>query len=176
MVSNDDVVFMQAALAEAEQGLAANETPIGAVSVLDGEIISATHWRYRPDGLLDHAEIVALRKAGRDPRTHGRRREVTLYTTLEPCLLCMGAAMSFCAGRVVYALEAPLDGASNVADVWQPQIGHPPQGYQVYAIPEIVGGVCREEALAFMEAYVERNPNLPWAPAMLPGFTFPPSS
>jgi tRNA(adenine34) deaminase len=161
---SDDITFMREALAQAEQGLAANETPVGAVTVLDGEIVSAAHWRYRPDGLLDHAEVVALREA--------ERRDLTLYTTLEPCLLCMGAAMSFWVGRIVYALEAPLDGASNVIDVWQPRLGHPPPGYQVYAVPEIVAGVCREEALTLMRTWVARNPDLGWAPAMLPAFTY----
>jgi tRNA(adenine34) deaminase len=172
-MSDGDVSFMREALAQAERGLAANEMPIGAVTVLDGEIISAAHWRYSADALLDHADVVALRAAERDPRLEaGRRRDVTLYVTMEPCLMCMGAAMSFRVGRIVYSLEAPLDGAGDVVDVWRPRLGHPPRGYQVYAIPEIVGGVCRDESLALMRTYVERNPDLPWAEATLPGFHY----
>jgi tRNA(adenine34) deaminase len=172
-VADEDVRFMQEALAQAERGLAANELPIGAVTAIDGEVVSATHWRYSPAGLLEHADIAALRQAERDPRVQGaRRRDVTLYVTLEPCLMCMGAAMSFRVGRVVYALEAPLDGASDVTRVWQPPLGHPPQGFQVYAIPDVIGGVCRDEALSQMRTYVERNPELAWAMAMLPGFAY----
>lgn len=168
---------MREALAQAEQGLAANEMPIGAVTVLDGDIISAAHWRYRPDALLDHADIVALREAERHPQVPGRRRrDVTLFLTLEPCLMCLGAAMSFGVGRIVFALEAPLDGAGGVTEIWQPQLGHPPRGFQVYAVPEVVGGVCRDQALALMQTYVERNPDLPWAKAMLPGFSYPDSA
>jgi tRNA(adenine34) deaminase len=175
-VGDHDVRFMREALAQAERGLAANEAPIGAVTVLDGEVVSATHWRYRPEGLLEHADIAALRQAERDPRVRGgRRRDVTLYVTLEPCLMCMGAAMSFLVGRIVFALEAPLDGATEVVRVWQPQLGHPPRGFQVYAIPEVAGGVCRDEALVQMRRYVERNPDIAWAKAMLPGFSYPSS-
>jgi tRNA(adenine34) deaminase len=98
---------------------------------------------------------------------------MSLYVTLEPCLMCMGAAMSSYVGRIVYALEAPMDGASNVTEVWQPRLGHPPRGFEVYAIPEVVGGFCREESLALMRTFVERNPDLDWAKAMLPGFSYP---
>jgi tRNA(adenine34) deaminase len=173
-MQSDDSAFMRAALAQAEEGLAANEMPIGAVSVLDGEIISAVHWRYRPDGVLDHADIAALRAAERDARVGGeRRRDVTLYLTMEPCLMCLGAAMSFGVGRIVYALEAQVDGAARVLDVWEPALGHPPRGYRIYTVPEIDGGVCRDEALALMEAYVERNSGMPWVKAVLPGFSYP---
>jgi tRNA(adenine34) deaminase len=85
----DDERLMQEALVLAERGLAEDEQPIGAVVALDGRVVGSGFWRYRPDGLLDHAEIVALRDAEQDGRLGGRRAETTLYTTLEPCLLCM---------------------------------------------------------------------------------------
>jgi tRNA(adenine34) deaminase len=164
---------MQEALAQADEGLEANDVPIGAVAALHGAVLSATHWRYRPTALLDHADILALREAERDPRLKQHpRRAVTLYVTMEPCLMCIGAAMSFGVGRVVFALEAPMDGASAVTELWEPALGHAPAGYQVYSRPTIVAGVCRDEALDQMRRYVERNPNLEWAKAMLPGFRY----
>jgi tRNA(Arg) A34 adenosine deaminase TadA len=87
--------------------------------------------------------------------------------------MCMGTAMSFLVGKVVYALEAPPDGAAEIAETWQPDLGHPPPGYRVYAVPEVVGGVCRDEALALTVAFAERNPQLPWAQAFVPGFRYP---
>jgi tRNA(adenine34) deaminase len=163
----DDRRFMLEALALARRGLDANEVPIGAVVALDGNVVSSAYWRYR-DGLLDHAELVALRTADRDARVQGRRRDVTLYSTLEPCPLCMGAAMAFLAGRVVYALESPSDGAAEHPEVWQPDRGHPPAGQPPYAVPEIVGGVCRDESLALVEACAEQNPDLVWVRTLLP--------
>jgi tRNA(adenine34) deaminase len=171
-----DERFMREALALARRGLAENDMPVGAVVVLDDEVVSSGYWRFRRDALLDHAEMVALREAEKHPRVLGRRLEATLYTTLEPCLLCMGAAMSFMVGRIVFALEAPYDGASSITKVWQPALGFPPEGFRVFSNPEVVGGVCREEALAIMQAYVEKNPDNQKLQVMLPGFSYPESA
>jgi len=59
-------------------------------------------------GVLRHPELVVLLEA--DLRVASRRRDAILYTTLEPCPMCMGAAMAFFVGTVVYALDSPLDG------------------------------------------------------------------
>lgn len=168
-----DERFMNEALAQAERGLAEDEMPIGAVVVLDSDVVGSAYWQYKPDGLLDHADVVALRAAEKDVRIQGHRRQTTLYVTLEPCLMCLGAAMSFGVGRVVFALEAPMDGASAVTKRWQPQLGFPPPGYQMFSNPEIVGGVCRDASLALMEAYIKRHPDDEWMQAMLPGFSYP---
>jgi tRNA(adenine34) deaminase len=164
---------MHEALALARRGLEEGEMPVGAVVVLDGEIVSSGYWRFRRDALLDHAEMLALREAEKNEQIVGRRADVTLYTTLEPCLLCMGAAMSFKLGRLVFALEAAYDGASNVTKVWSPVLGFPPDGFRVFSNPDVLGGVCRDEALTLMRAYVERNQDQPWLQVMLPGFSYP---
>jgi tRNA(adenine34) deaminase len=168
-----DEKFMNEALALAKRGLDEDEMPIGAVVVLDGEVVGSAYWRYKPDALLDHSDIVALRAAEKDARIQGHRRRTTLYVTLEPCLMCLGAAMSFGISRIVFGLEAPMDGASAVTRRWQPQLGFPPPGYQMFSNPEIVGGVCRDASLALVQTYVERHPNDEWMQAMLPGFAYP---
>lgn len=168
-----DQVFMNEALALARRGLDLDEMPVGAVVVLDGEVLASACWQYQPDGLLDHADVMALRGAERDARIHGNRRRATLYVTLEPCLMCMGAAMSFGVGRVVFALEAPMDGASNVLERWRPELGFPPRDFQFFSVPQVVGGVGRAESLELMESYVERHPEHGWLQAMLPGFSYP---
>jgi tRNA(adenine34) deaminase len=164
-----DEDFMAVALAEAEKGLAANELPIGAAVALEGKVLAAAHWRVgEQPRLIDHAELVALR-AAEEARLLGRadRARSTLYTTLEPCLLCMGAAMSFLVGRVVYALEAPLDGASDVAEIWRPRMGHPSDGFP-YGLPEVEGGVGRAASLALFQEFASRNPDAAWARAFVP--------
>lgn len=170
---DSDERLMSEALALARRGLEADEMPIGAVVTLDGEVVASGYWRYRPDALLDHAEMVALRAAEKDPRIQGHRRRATLYTTLEPCLLCVGGSMSFGIGRIVFALEAALDGASTVTERWQPELGFPPPGYQIFSKPEIVGGMGRAESFDLMRSYVERHPESSWLEAMLPGFSYP---
>jgi tRNA(adenine34) deaminase len=172
-LTESDERFMKEALALARQGLDGGETPIGAAVVIDDEVVASASWKYAPDALLDHAENVALRTAEKDRRVHESRRRATLYTTLEPCLMCMGAAMSFGVARIVFALEAPFDGASTVTKEWQPELGYPPVGYQVFSLPEVVGGVCREASLELVQTYVERNPHVEWLKVMLPGFSYP---
>jgi tRNA(adenine34) deaminase len=172
-VDEGDERFMNEALVLAQRGLDEDEMPIGAVVVLDDELVGASYWRYRQDGLLDHADLVALRAAEKNPRIQGDRGRTALYVTLEPCLMCFGAAMSFGVGRIVFALEAPFDGASSVTTKWQPRLGFPPPGYQIFSNPEVVGGVRRDASLGLMQTYVDRHPEVAWLEAMLPGFSYP---
>jgi tRNA(adenine34) deaminase len=167
-----DAGFMAEALHEARAGLEAGEVPIGAVLVRGDEVVARAHWRFDHARLLDHPELLCLIEGERTGRvTHGReRRESTLYTTLEPCALCMSASMSFLLGRVVFALESRNDGAANLPDVWQPADGHPLPGEPPYAIPDVVGGVGRAESLALIERFVGEHPGSPfttWARTLL---------
>ena len=148
---------MTEALAYARRSLETGEMPIGAVVALDGDVVAGASWRGDFDsGLLRHPELVALLEA--DASVGRRRRDAVLYTTLEPCLMCMGAAMSFFVRSVVYALASPHDGAADVADRWAPRAGHPrPAPGTPYRIPEIIGGVCAAEARALIEEYVRRT-------------------
>jgi len=141
---------MGAALDEAALGLDAGELPIGSVVVADGEILARTHWD-AADGLLAHPELIALQKAN--------RRGVTLVTTLEPCLLCMAAAMFQFAERVVYALESPTDGGTRIGDVWDPAAG----SVAPYRLPEVEAPVRREESRELMREFLARFPESPLA-------------
>jgi tRNA(adenine34) deaminase len=102
---------MRAALAEARAGLAAGEVPVGAVVVLDDEIIAQAH--NAPITLADptaHAEVLALREAARKAGNY-RLPRATLYATLEPCVMCCGAAIHARVARVVYGALDPKAGA-----------------------------------------------------------------
>jgi tRNA(adenine34) deaminase len=158
--------FMREALAEARRSLEAGDVPIGAVVVHDKRVVTRAHWRYEHGRLLDHPELLCLLEAERSGRvTHGReRRKATLYTTLEPCALCMSASMSFLLGRLVFALESRTDGAANLSELWQPAEGHPAPGEPPYAIPDIIGGVGRGDSLALIERFLATNSESPFAP------------
>ena len=106
---------MTAALEEARQALAADEVPIGAVVVIEGVIVARGY--NQPIGASDptaHAEIVALRAAARHARNY-RLTGATLYVTVEPCLMCVGALVHARVGTVVYGTGEPKTGALSSA-------------------------------------------------------------
>ena len=160
VTTSRDEHFMAEALAEARHSLDRDEFPVGAVLVLDDEVVAArAHWTGGGTRrLLDHAEMLVLMEAERrnDPLRRPERERATLYTTLEPCALCMAAAMFFLLGKAVYAAEALVDGGTNLPDLWRPPNGHPTEG-KPYTIPEVVGGVARDASLALIAEWVERD-------------------
>lgn len=92
--------FMQAAIAEARQGLAEGGIPIGSVIVHRGRIISRGHNRRVQQGsAILHGEMDAFENAGRQPASV--YREAVLYTTLSPCAMCSGAILLYGIGKVV---------------------------------------------------------------------------
>ncbi len=109
---------MQAALSEARKARDADEVPVGAVVISGGEIVGAGHNRSAAD--LDpsaHAEIVALRAAGRHQGNH-RLTGATLYVTLEPCAMCMGAIVQARIARLVFgAYDDKAGAAGSVIDL-----------------------------------------------------------
>lgn len=106
---------MREALAEALKAEAAGEVPIGAVLVVSGEIVARGF--NRPIGALDptaHAEIVTLREAAQRAGNY-RLIGADLYVTVEPCLMCVGAAVHARLQRLVYGAAEPKSGALGSA-------------------------------------------------------------
>src|SRR5919205_2071886 len=92
--------FLQAAIDEAEQGLAEGGIPIGSVLVIDGRIVGRGHNRRVQQGsAILHAEMDCLERAGRLRAADYRR--ATLYSTLSPCDMCSGAALLYGIPRIV---------------------------------------------------------------------------
>jgi tRNA(adenine34) deaminase len=155
--------FMRQALTLAGEALDLGEFPIAAIVVLDDRIISrGTASEEREKRFLGHAELVALEQADRLGLTFAQRSAAKLFTTLEPCLMCMGAAMSFFLGEIYYALESPGDGAVDLVSGWVRKEEDIP-GYQ---LPRITGGLLREDSIRLFAEYVSRRPPSPrrdWA-------------
>jgi tRNA(adenine34) deaminase len=154
---------MRQALRLAEEALALGEFPIAAIVVLDGEVIGqGTASEQREVRFLGHAELVALEQADRLGLSYEQRRRARLFTTLEPCLMCMGAAMSFFLGEITYALESPGDGAVGLVQGWDRREEDMP----AYQVPKVTGGLLREESVRLFQRYVSMQPPGPmrdWA-------------
>lgn len=109
--TDTDNHFMQVALELAQQAQAAGEVPVGAVVVQNGIIVGRGH--NRPITAADptaHAEIMAMRDAGSNLVNY-RLQDCTLYVTLEPCVMCIGAIFHARIHRLVYAATDPKTGA-----------------------------------------------------------------
>ncbi len=104
--------FMQAALEEAQQGLAEGGIPIGSVLVIDGEIVGRGHNRRVQKGsAILHAEMDCLENAGRLKASDYRR--ATLYSTLSPCDMCSGAALLYNIPKVVIGENQTFQGPED---------------------------------------------------------------
>jgi tRNA(adenine34) deaminase len=141
------VVYMQIALEEARKARGIGEVPVGAVLVsAAGEILAAAHNRTIAESdPAGHAEILALR-AGAEKLRNYRLLNTTLYVTIEPCIMCMGAVVHGRVARLVYGAPDPKWGAAgslyNVAA--DPRLNH-----QI----EIVSGVCAAECRQLMQDF-----------------------
>src|SRR6266702_976104 len=139
----DDLTFLRAAIAEAHAAERDGEVPIGAVIVHKGEIIARGQNRVlRDHDPTAHAEIVALRHAGRALENYRllntEDEGCTLYVTLEPCAMCAGAILHARIARLVYAAPDPKAGAcGSVLSV----MNHPHLNHKV----EVASGLLAEE-------------------------------
>ena len=141
---------MRRALAEASRGLKEDEVPVGAVVVRDGKVIARAH--NRPIHLNDpsaHAEILALRRAGRRLGNY-RLSGCTLYVTIEPCAMCAGAIIHSRIERVVFGGFDPKAGASGSALT---VLNHPKLNHQV----DVVQGVLADDCASIMREFFRRK-------------------
>ena len=146
--SETDLCNMRAALAEAEAASGAGEVPVGADVVAGGEVIARGHNRSETDSDPSaHAEIVALREAGRRACNH-RLTGATLYVTLEPCAMCMGALVQARIERLVFGAYDPKAGAAGSAI----DLSDSPSFNHRF---EINGGVLAKECGALLQAFFE---------------------
>lgn len=140
-----DEKYMRMALEEARAALELDEVPVGAVLVLDGKVIGRGHnLREAANDPTAHAEVIALREAGRvmkDWRLTGS----TLYVTLEPCAMCAGAAINARVSRIVFGAFDELAGCcGSVADITDNWFNHS---------IEVSGGLFAEECAALLDEY-----------------------
>ncbi|PEA52873.1 tRNA-specific adenosine deaminase [Bacillus pseudomycoides] len=108
-----DIYFMKLAIEEAKKAEEIQEVPIGAVVVVDGEVISRAHnLRETEQRSVAHAELLAIDDACKKLGTW-RLENATLYVTLEPCPMCAGAIVLSRVKRVVYGAVDPKGGCAG---------------------------------------------------------------
>jgi len=114
----EDVDGMRAALVEAEKAAVEGEIPVGAVVVVNGEVVASGRNRSISDSdPSGHAEIVALRAAGASLGNY-RLSDATLYVSLEPCVMCTGAIVQARLARVVFgAYDRKAGALGSVEDL-----------------------------------------------------------
>ena len=146
--------LMREALAAAREGMELGEAPIGCVIADGSGNIVARGWNEMnaTQGKIAHAEIQTFAKAaGKIPLG---ARDAILVSTLEPCVMCTGAAMEAAIDTVIYALRAPADsGTSRVSAPQSPES----------QMPRIVGDVLAQESRALFEEWLAANEQTPQA-------------
>ena len=143
-----DTEYMRAALAEATVAAVEGEVPVGAIVVIGDDIIATGYNRSIHDSdPSGHAEIIALRAAADECGNH-RLANATLYVTLEPCVMCVGAIAQSRVGRVVFGAYDKKAGAlGSVEDLADSRaLNHR---------FEVNGGLLAEEAGELLKAFFE---------------------
>ena len=141
-----DLDFMQLALAEARAAFDADEVPVGAILVKDGQILARGNNRtIRDCDPTAHAEIIALRQAARFCANY-RLMGSTLYVTIEPCAMCAGAIIQARVSQVVYGADDLKGGAARSCfEV----LSHPKLNHQV----QVTSGLMAEECAAILQEF-----------------------
>lgn len=158
--------FMSAALAEAETALAAGEFPVGCILVYDNRIVAAGS-RVGTAGNLknevDHAEITALRQL------HARYPDsvpapLTVFSTMEPCLMCLGALLLNHVTEIVFAYEDVMGGATNCP---LSELGPLYRTIQL----TVKAHVMRAQSLDLFKSFFNKPENQYWQGSLLARYT-----
>lgn len=146
--------WMLRAIAEADKARIKDEVPIGCVIVREGKVLARGHnLRETTQDPAAHAELIAIRKASRKLNSW-RLLDTTLYVTLEPCTMCMGAIILSRIPTVVFGCFDPKGGAAgSLYDISNdPRLNH-----QVTLVPQILEAECSTMLSSFFVALRARK-------------------
>ena len=143
-----DSEFMSRALSEAGKAFQAGEVPVGAVLVIDNEIVATSFNKRETDfDPTAHAEIAVL-KAGAEKIRNWRLSNATLYVTKEPCIMCAGALVNARLGRLVYGCS---DSKGGGVDSLYHLLSDKRLNHQI----EVVSGVLAEECALLLKNFFQ---------------------
>jgi tRNA(adenine34) deaminase len=145
-ITDKDLEFMQMALEQARLAPARGEVPIGAVLVLDGQVLAQVHnFREVWQDPTAHAEVVAIREAATRLGTW-RLTDTALYVTVEPCSMCAGAIIQSRISRLVFGARDPKAGACG-------SVFNLPDERRLNHRVQVVGGVMEQESQELMQTF-----------------------
>jgi tRNA(adenine34) deaminase len=146
-MSTKHIEFMKVAITEAEKARKMGEIPIGAVLVADNKkVLAAEHNQtITLNDPTAHAEILALRSAAAKMGNY-RLLNTTLYVTVEPCPMCMGAAIHARVSRLVFGTRDPKWGAAG-------SLYNFASDHRFNHQPEIIEGICKDECKTLMQNF-----------------------
>jgi tRNA(adenine34) deaminase len=141
--------FMRLALREAEQAMAEDEVPVGAVITLGPRVVASAHnQREQLNDPTAHAEMIAITQAA-ESIGDWRLEQCTLYVTLEPCPMCAGAVLQARIARVVYAALDPKAGA---VDSLYHLLRDTRLNHQCEVVPGVLAESCSQLLRSFFQA------------------------
>jgi len=158
--------IMVKALDQAKKALAAGEFPVGCVMVHQDKIL-ATGYRKGTTGdfpnEIDHAEMIALKRLI-DLKVNTDKNRIVLFTTLEPCLMCIGALILSGISEIVYAYEDVMGGGTKC------DLTELPPLYKNHRI-SIVPNILRKESLKLFKTFFQNPENSYWRGSLLARYT-----
>lgn len=150
-ISKQDSIFMKLALEEAKIALKNGDVPVGAVLVIDGKQVGVhKNSTYSNETYGCHAEANVIKENSKRIKeaVQDKGLKVELYTTLEPCLMCLGTALIHRIERIIFACPDPHGGATSL------KCNELPHWYEE-VWPIIIGGLFKEEAFDLMIEYMK---------------------
>jgi tRNA(adenine34) deaminase len=142
----NDSEYMHLAIVQAQAAALRGEVPVGALVVMEDQILSAAGNRTITDcDPTAHAEIVALREAARKAGNH-RLRGASLYVTVEPCAMCAGALVQARIARLIYGADEPKGGAIRTC---MQVLDAPSLNHRV----EVVSGILAGESVQLLQSF-----------------------
>lgn len=155
--------WMHIALEEASKALNVGELPIGGALVANGGLLGKTQTQVQRAGsMVAHGELTALLHA--NGSLYSAERPLVLYTTLEPCIMCLGAMINCEIDELIYGMRCAPDGGTTLID---------PIRSMGLSVPEITTGILEDECLALMRRW-SKGPNHPaygYVQAILEGYS-----
>ncbi len=145
-MNDRDIGYMQLALEQARKASAKDEVPIGAVLVRDDQVLAQSHnFRETWQDPTAHAEVVAIREAAAQSGSW-RLTDTTLYVTLEPCAMCIGAIILARIPRLVFgALDSKAGACGSVLNV--------PAERRLNHRVEVIGGILEQESQELLQTF-----------------------
>lgn len=146
---------MRQVLKLAEEGMQQGEIPIAAIVFHGDEVVSKAYTTEQKEGrYLVHAEIQAILEMDKEKYSFKTRKELQLFTNLEPCMMCFGAAIHSFIGEVYYSFESPTDGGA----AWAEKTWYDNHKDSVFKLPKTYKGILAGESRKLFKKFLDIYP------------------